>query len=220
MIRNLIKYRLNNFSRKIQKLYNIKNNGKGIPEDENDSLSVLNKIDQINSSIIKNIEKTDNGEYVPLYKNKDLITSEKEKKELEEKLEKFLQFEEVKEKERNKNEKEIFNKIEKQRPEKFLKKTKLFEKSELKELLEDRHLKINKLNQKDISEMGFDSKLELKMKNPTQYPIPQNYKLYLFHKPSELICDTLDPKKRDRMTIFQFIELKYNIKEPLYCCVI
>lgn len=218
MIKSLFKFQVKNFSRKIQKLTKLKNNKKDF-EEETDSFSVLKKIDSTKPQIINDIDKNNNEEYIPLYKNNDLIANQKEKEELEQKLEKFLHFEEVKEKERKNNEKMVFKKIEKQKPEIFLNKTKLFQKNELAELLEDRHLKINKLNRKDISEMGFDTKLDLKMKNPSQYPIPSNYKIYLFHKPSKLICDTVDPKKRDRMTIFQFIEIKYNIKEPLYCCV-
>lgn len=90
---------------------------------------------------------------------------------------------------------------------------------ELNELLTDNDLKLDKTRTKDISEVKGLPKVDISIKNPMHYPIPKNYKLYIFYKPKGFICDKKDPKKLKRPTIFDFIRENYPKMPNLYCCV-
>ena len=78
---------------------------------------------------------------------------------------------------------------------------------------------MDKVKLNDINSIKGLPNLKIDIKNPLHYPIPENYKLYIFYKPKGFICDKKDPKNLRRPTIFDFIKANYPKMPNLYCCV-
>ncbi len=93
----------------------------------------------------------------------------------------------------------------------------MFKPAELRELIERKKLLVNNDKISQVGRIKEIPKLAL-TKKVIAYPIPQHYKVYIFHKPKGLICDSKDPTKLQRTTIFNYIKQVHKIKQKLYCC--
>ena len=115
---------------------------------------------------------------------------------------------------------ELIKKLETKSAKGYLQKTGVFTKSELKELTQNKYLEVNKRRIDLEANMDPTSKIEIKVRNPEKFILPDSMKLFLFFKPKDMVCSKVDLQKQNRPTIFSYIKQIHGITEELYCIVI
>lgn len=114
---------------------------------------------------------------------------------------------------------DLLKKLESKSAKHHLQKTGIFTKSELKELSGNKYIQI-KNNKVDLdTKISPLTKIDLKIKNPEKFILPNDIKLFLFFKPKGMICTKKDDKNMKRTTIFDYIKYQHKINSELYCIV-
>ena len=110
-------------------------------------------------------------------------------------------------------------KINANHPQKYLVKTANFTNSEAKKLIEnDLIYSKGNPNLPDTSQLPY-TEMSLRNNQTTREILVENKKLYLFYKPTGLICSETDQTDRKRFTIFWYLQNYHHITEQLYLCV-